>query len=95
MIENIRQFFKNQSKEGKECQKVLGNTKKLGEFAKFWENNGNDIAVVVAGKLIDFSTSREYTEKEFAAYKEGLQEVGIFLGLCWTEYEMLKQDSKE
>lgn len=95
MIENIRKFFKNQSKEGGECQKVLGNTKKLGEFAKFWENNGDAIGVLVASRLIEYSSSREYTEKEFAAYKEGLQEVGVFLGLCWTEYEMLRIESEK
>lgn len=93
MIKNIRQFFKNQAKEGGECQKVLGNTKKLGEFAKFWEHNGEDLAVLVASRLVDYSSNREYTEKEFAAYKEGLQEVGIFLAGCWQEHERLKLES--
>ncbi len=95
MIESIKKFFKNQSKEGGECQKVLGNTKKLGEFAKFWENNGDAVAVFIAAKLVEYSAENEYTEKEFGAYKQGLHEIGVFLSDCWAEHELLKQDSNK
>lgn len=83
----LRTAVRNQ--EGKKgvgpCESLLGNTQSLGNFAKFWETEGDQIQVFVSSKLAEYAAYRSFTPEEFAAYREGLVELGQFAMWCSGE----------
>ncbi|MBP7118464.1 hypothetical protein KBA63_00090 [Candidatus Woesebacteria bacterium] len=91
---NLLKYIQNRNKVKKDlpCLKTLGNKTAVASFGRFWENNGDDLMTVVAGKLLQYSEQNNYTREEFAAYKEGVGVLSKFFAECWAEKEEQEKD---
>lgn len=94
-IKYLRKSFNN--KRGKkaedECERVLGLNGKVNEFATFYEKHEDDLLIVVASALENFSTSQTYTKEELAFYKLALTELPLFMDKCVKERDRKLQEA--
>ena len=88
MIDQLRQYIKNkQSIEGSKAKQILGSDAKLKAFANFWSRHGDDLMIVVAVKLHDFSHIYDFDRAQLDFYRRGLGEMGVFFADCAREIE--------
>jgi hypothetical protein len=92
MLDELRKYTKHKrAKKGKPpCEATLGDTHKLGQFSQFWADNGEDLMIVAAAKLHDFTSEESYNKEELEAFKKGLAAIGTFFPDCALEIEKLK-----
>jgi|TARA_Y100000034_G_C6840577_1_gene380245 hypothetical protein len=91
MIEELRQYLKNQKRKGESCEKILGTNGKVNKFALFWEKSQDDLMLVAALKQHEYVSTYEFTPEELSAYQKGLAEIAIFFETCWKEREAIAQ----
>ena len=83
MIEELRQYVKNKNTiEGSQPKQILGSDAKLKEFASFWARHGDDLMMVAAIKLHDFTNNQDFDRTQLDFYRKGIAEFGIFFSDC-------------
>jgi len=87
LFSRLRKFFKSQDKSTR-CRQALGDKASVSEFAKFWERNGEDLLVVSAMLMHEYTAQRSFTKKEFDAYKLAIGDFGKFFVDCSKEHEI-------
>lgn len=66
-LKGLKSFNESQKREAidfSECERVLGNTQKVADFANFWETHADDFLTLGAKELFEFSSVEEYTKRE-------------------------------
>jgi hypothetical protein len=93
MLNELKSYYKNRrAKKGRPpCEATLGDTHKLGQFSQFWADNGEDLMIVAAAKLHEYTSEKSFDEHELKAFKEGLACIGTFFADCAVEIEKLKE----
>jgi len=94
---NLLKYIKNRNKVKQyhyACLKTLGNRNSVAAFGRFWENNGDDLMTLVAGKLVEYSQNNTYTPEEYLAYRTGINEISkFFLDAC-AELKVYEKENK-
>lgn len=88
----MRKYIRNgRKKKGRPpCEAILGDTHKLGKFAHFWGESGDDLMLVAAVKLHEYEMQETFDKKDIEAFKKGLASIGVFFAACAVEIENLK-----
>lgn len=87
MIDDLNIIFRNQEKADKPCEAVLGSGAKVKQFARFWEQCGQQLKQVNAYELHKYLTNPAiaFTHSELNAYRHGLIRFPNFFLMCWLE----------
>ena len=89
MIEKYRKYSKNQ---GEGVEKILGNKSKVSSFAKFWEQNGDELEVAAAYLINEFNVGEDYTKEEAARYRQGIGDISAIFMDAWLKDDQNKKD---
>jgi len=76
------------------CEGLLGSTAKVQAFAKFWENNGDDLMVIVADSLNNYCSENNINSEQHAAFKAGQVSLGNFFLQCYMETTAQAENKK-
>lgn len=92
----LGKFFENQGNEGNELEKLFGNTSRIAQFAQFYVKHAEIMAVISAGKTIDYlSDEIDHDSREFAAFKAGLGVWPLIFESCYKEVQRKKIEEAE
>ena len=93
-VDQIKRFFKNSKYEGSKCEQLLGTNTAVYKWAEFYKQEADNIALVNAYNLYNFSLNEDYTKRDMEMYKKGLLEFGEFLVNCYEEREIAKEKKR-
>lgn len=94
MIEELRKYISNRSRQGSKCTKVLGSTSKVYSFADFWEMHGDDLEIITAKILHDWTSEEVFNHEELKAFKQGLAKMSTFFIDCAKEAKSIDYASR-
>lgn len=88
--QELRKVFNNQKREGTILEKKLGSSAKVHAFAQFYQQNAEEIAVVAAGALYEYTSDTQHVvdTKDVIAFKEGLGVICSLFEQCFKEIEL-------
>jgi len=86
LFKHLQKFFK--SKGEYPCEQMLGSRSSVNRLANFWENNNDDLGLIVAVYILDFVKSRSVTKREIDAYKQACGDVMSVFEKCYHEKEL-------
>lgn len=94
MISELRKFIKRGRKAADACADILGNSEAVNKFAQFWEYNGDDLMLISAVRLHEYTGGEHvFTKEELGAYKKGVADIAMFFKQCSDEIEKKKRDA--
>lgn len=93
-MNEIKKLIDNKEKSEKKGLGVLGYKKDVKAFAIFWEQQGDNLAVVAADRLINFLIENDIDSKEARAYKKAQQDMNKFFIECWKERELERKEQE-
>jgi len=97
MTKETRAYVKNKLAErndedkNKSCLKVLGNHAAVGAFARFYQENTENLMVVVSSRLLALCEEGNFSSDDFMFYKKGVGDIADFFFECWQEVENSKK----
>lgn len=94
-IERLKRFFKNSKYEGAKCEQLLGTNTAVYKWAEFYKQEADNIALVNAYNLYNFTLSESYNERDLEMYKRGLLEFGEFFVKCHEEREVAREKERQ
>lgn len=92
---NLQRYFhnlKSAKPENLDCERILGDLTKVGDFGYFWKSQAPDIQMITVLKLMEYESSTQFTKKEVEAFKLGLAAIPSFLEACFQESEQRRKN---
>ena len=81
----ITDLIGNKGQTDKPCLEVVGDENGLAEMANIWDRNAQLLHIIGINEFIEWTANREFTDKELAAFQEGLAALPNFIEKCYLE----------
>ena len=92
MIQDLKKYL---SIEGDTCKDLLGTNTEVIKFSQFWEENSENIGLIIAISLFNYTQSGNRSSEEVATFKEGLLALSGFFQKAYNETEGRKDIDNE
>lgn len=93
MIKELRKYFKNVLVGQKPCEKILGSTQDVRNFAAFYRDNSELLALLAAHAIYKYTEDEKgFSKEEIVAYKKGLSVLPVFFEECFVEITGIPQE---
>jgi|GEM_PF-4394882 len=84
-LKKLREFFDNSKSEGTDLEKLFGSNFAVNGFSEFYRIHGDDLSLVTAYLLYNYSIRGGYTERDLHNYTEALTDFGEIFENCAIE----------
>lgn len=96
MLRELRKFLKRGRRSDDACTDLLGSSANVSKFSQFWLDHGDDLMLVSAVRLHEYTGGDNlFTKEELAAYKKGVADIALFFQACSQEIAKKKAAIEE